>query len=150
MALCPAAIAAFVFMLDTAVKQSVEERVGAEEERSVCKNRIVIRKVYNRGAAWNLLDGHPSLVRRISAVLVGFVLCCDAVLLLKNGSWARKAGMMLFTGGALSNVSERVLKGYVTDYIGFRVKWPSLSKITFNLGDFAIFIGLALAGFSRR
>ena len=71
MALCPAAIAAFVFTLDTAVKQSVEERVGAEEERSVCKNRIVIRKVYNKGAAWNLLDGYPSLVRRISAVLAG-------------------------------------------------------------------------------
>lgn len=54
MALCPAAIAAFVFMLDTAVKQSVEERVGAREERCVCKNRIVIRKVYNRGRRMEL------------------------------------------------------------------------------------------------
>lgn len=150
MLLCFITVAMAVFLLDITLKQSVEERFGSGEERKICKGRVVVRKVHNKGTAWNLFEKHSGMVRRVSALLTGFILCYDMVLLQKKGSRLKKVGMMFLTGGALSNVYERILKGYVTDYVGFQTKWPSLTKITFNLGDFAIFAGAVLTCLGRK
>ena len=56
---------------------------------------------------------------------------------------------MLFTGGAFSNIFDRFLRGKVIDYIGFQTRWPRLTRITYNLGDFAIFAGTVLVTAAR-
>ena len=48
-------------------------------------------------------------------------------------------------GGALSNLYDRVFRGYVVDY--FSVQWKGLKKVVFNLGDMFIFLGaMMIAG----
>ena len=54
--------------------------------------------------------------------------------------------MVLFTGGAWSNIFDRIVRGKVVDYLGFRTKWKKITKITYNLGDLAIFLGAFLVG----
>lgn len=45
-------------------------------------------------------------------------------------------------GGALSNLYDRVVRGYVVDY--FTIEWKFLKKVVFNLGDMFVFLGSAV------
>lgn len=48
-----------LFALDMAVKQYIEENVSETEEKSLCGTGILIRKVYNKGFAFNSMDSEP-------------------------------------------------------------------------------------------
>lgn len=139
-----AGIAALVFGLDVILKQGVEESLFPGEERKLFGGKMLLRKVYNKGAMLNLMAGRPDILKRISAALGAATLLYDTVLLRKPRRLVRKTGMMLFTGGAFSNIFDRLVRGRVIDYIGFRTRWPKVTEITYNLGDFAIFAGMML------
>ena len=137
-------IAASVFCLDVILKQTVEDRLKPGEERKLPCGKVVLRNVYNKGAMLNLMQNSPHILKGIAAVLGAATLLYDAVLLRKRRQFVKKIGMMLFTGGAFSNIFDRLVRGKVIDYIGFRTRWKKLSSITYNLGDFAIFAGTFL------
>lgn len=141
--------AVFVFGLDVILKQGMEELLWPGEERELAGGRVLLRKVYNKGAMLNLMERRPDILKRISAALGAATLLYDGILLCKPGRYLEKAGMMLFTGGAFSNIFDRFVRGRVIDYIGFRTKWPKFSAITYNLGDFALFTGTVLSFLSR-
>lgn len=145
-----AGIVGLVFGTDMILKQYIEENFRIGEERELAGGRLLLRKVYNRGAALNLLSDRPELVKKLSAGLTWAALVCDALLLRRRGSALRKTGMMLYTGGALSNLYDRLRRGRVIDYIGIRTRWKRLTRITWNLADFAIMTGAALTLASRR
>ena len=68
----------------------------------------------------------------------------------KKGYGAEKLGTSLVLGGGLSNLYDRMKKGYVVDY--FSIRLGKLKKIVFNLGDIFIFLGaviLLLAEFAE-
>ena len=48
-------------------------------------------------------------------------------------------------GGSLSNLYDRVVRGYVIDYVDFRI-WPvfNLADLMINLGVIIIFVKLIL------
>lgn len=142
-------IAGLVFGLDVIVKQGIEETFYPGEERPLNAGKVLLRKQYNKGAMFNLLESRPDILKRISALLGSAALLCDIRLLRKPRHFVEKAGMMLFTGGAFSNIFDRFLRGKVIDYIGFQTRWPRLTKLTYNLGDFAIFAGMTLVSVSR-
>lgn len=144
-----AGIAAAVFVLDIILKQGIEESLFSGEERKLFGGKVLLRKVYNKGAMLNLLAEKPDILKGISAALGSATLLYDAVLLAKPRRFVKKTGMMLFTGGAFSNIFDRFLRGKVIDYIGFQTRWPKLTEITYNLADFAIFAGMILVTASR-
>ena len=51
------------------------------------------------------------------------------------------------TAGALSNLFDRVKRGYVVDYFSFQLGW--LKKVVFNIGDICIFLGTFLLAVSE-
>ncbi len=140
-----AGIAAVIFITDILIKQSVEEQMDENEEKIIFSEKITFRKVYNKGMMMNLLDKYPAIVTGISVVLGITTAGYDIILLIRRGHYLEKTGMMLFTGGALSNIFDRVVRGKVIDYFGFRTKWKKFNQITFNLGDIFIMLGAALA-----
>lgn len=137
------AIGAVVCGADLALKQWAEKKLNPGEERCVGKY-IRLRKVYNRGAALNFLQDHPKALRLLTTIAMGAALIYDAVLLGQKGRHLEKVAMMLLTGGAFSNFVDRIFRGKVIDYIGFRTPWKKVSRITYNTGDFAIFAGAIL------
>lgn len=143
-------IAAAAAALDLRVKQYVLDNVIGGEDREMAGGRLVLRKVYNRGAAFNLLEKSPRFVMKLSALLGAVLLVRDAFLLRTKGHTVEKTGMMLLTGGALSNLYDRVMRGKVVDYLAFKSRWKRLSRLTFNLGDVCIAAGTLLAALSRR
>lgn len=138
-------IAAAVCAGDLFLKRKVERTVSSGEEKEIKGTPFCIRKVYNRGAALNLLQDQPKLLHSLTTSAVVTVLLYDIFLLHQKGRHLMKFGMMLMTGGAMSNFADRVRRGKVVDYIGIRTRWERVSRITYNVGDFAIFAGAVLA-----
>ena len=68
----------------------------------------------------------------------------------KKGKFFRKAGLTLATAGAVSNTYDRIAKGAVVDYIGYRGKNKFLNSLTANLADFYIVTGIMLAQIGGR
>ena len=48
-------------------------------------------------------------------------------------------GRSAILGGAISNLYDRLVKGYVVDY--FSIEFKRLKKVIFNLGDIFVFLG---------
>jgi signal peptidase II len=101
-----------------------------------------IVRVHNSGAAFSFLANAGGWQRwfftGIGAVATIFILW------MLRGHHAQKLfgfALACILGGAIGNVVDRLLHGYVVDFLDFHVKgwhWPA-----FNIADSAIFIGAA-------
>ena len=57
----------------------------------------------------------------------------------EKGNYLTKTGLALIAGGGLSNLYDRMKRGYVVDY--FTINYRKLRKVIFNLADICIFAG---------
>jgi signal peptidase II len=107
-----------------------------------------LRYTTNSGGAFGVLGGRPWLFFTATLVVCGVLM----VAAFRVESWPKLVGMGLILGGALGNLTDRIIhgpgvSGRVVDFIDFHV-WP-----VFNLADSAIVVGaavVALAGMRRR
>ncbi|MCR5746683.1 MAG: signal peptidase II [Lachnospiraceae bacterium] len=106
-------LAGFIALTDTAVKGFIKKP-----------------PVKNYGFAGNTLDRHPEKVAIVSTVLTGAM---GAAVFAVPDKLKLPVGMIL--GGALSNSADRLIRGYVVDYI------PMGKKMYGNISDFSIFAG---------
>ena len=82
------------------------------------------------------------MVKYISTTLLGIIFLVFGFILPKKDNRFLKLALSLILGGALSNVYDRVKKGYVVDYFSFNYK--GLKKIIFNISDICIIIGAVI------
>lgn len=127
--------------VDMGIKQYIEDTFGQNEERETIIDRMVLRKVYNKGFLLNTLDKRPEIVKGCSASVGIGIIIYDIWLFLRKGRWLQKLGMIFLTAGAFSNVYDRLARGKVIDYVGIQWKNSRLAKITANLADVYIVIG---------
>ena len=120
-----------------------------EEERETILDKVVLRKVYNKGFCFNTLDKKPELVRKTSGILCAGLAIYDAWLFLKKGKWLRKFGMVFLTAGAISNTYDRLIRGKVIDYIGIQWKNSRFRRLTANLADVYVVMGAAVTGVAK-
>lgn len=106
------------------------------------------RYVENPGAAWGLLSNLPEGARRaffqvVSVAALAFIFAM--YLRLDAGQLMVRGALALVAGGALGNFLDRLVRGYVIDFIDWHwrnqpgMRWP-----TFNVADSAICVGVAL------
>ncbi len=110
------------------------------------------RYTQNRGAAWGVLAGAGEKFRvpffhLVSIVAVIFIFSYYRKL--SNQQRYLQVALALVLGGALGNALDRILRGYVIDFIDwhwFDPGWlrPSLHWPTFNVADSGITIGLVM------
>ncbi len=110
------------------------------------------RYTQNRGAAWGVLSGAGEQFR------VPFFYLVSIAAVIFIFSYYRKlrpdqrylqVALALVLGGAIGNALDRVLRGYVIDFIDwhwFDPNWlrPSLHWPTFNVADSGITVGLVM------
>ncbi|HEC13244.1 MAG TPA: lipoprotein signal peptidase [Acidiferrobacteraceae bacterium] len=100
--------------------------------------------VYNTGAAFGFLNS-ASGWQNIFFVSVAIVVSVFILIYLKRLSRADiqvAIALLLVLGGALGNVTDRLMLGHVVDFVDLHYAgwhWPA-----FNVADSAIFIGAAL------
>jgi len=110
------------------------------------------RYTENRGAAWGFLSGAGDRFRvpffyLISVVAVVFIFSYYRKL--APSQRYMQIALALVLGGAIGNTIDRVLHGYVIDFIDWHWNdafWqrPSLHWPTFNVADSAITVGLVM------
>jgi signal peptidase II len=94
---------------------------------------LSINLVMNTGAGFGLFQGQRWLLTWISVMVVGLILYYyDRI------PERERIPFALILGGALGNLIDRLLLGYVVDFIDLSF-WPA-----FNIADSALTIGVAL------
>ena len=135
-------IAAIVILLDQLSKITVTKLMvyGSSNPITSFFNLVL---AHNKGAAFNFLAAESGWQRYFFTVL-GVVAALFIIYLLKKNAGQRLFcwALALILGGALGNVIDRVLYGYVIDFLDVHVggwHWPA-----FNVADSAICVGAAL------
>ncbi len=133
-----------IFTMDTIVKHYVDKHFPMGKKKWFFGKKVLIHKYYNTGAAFDFLADSPRLIRGIHAGIFAIVFIFYTILSCHKGNEALRisAGMML--GGGASNLSDRLVKGHVVDYVSFGTPFKRFNKIVFNISDFFIFLGAFL------
>lgn len=124
------------------IKNYIEKNRELGERQEILKGNIIIRKHHNEGAFLNFMGEKKEMLKTISCILLGLISLLFIILLPKKGKKVFKLGLAFALGGAISNVADRIKRGYVVDYFSFNCK--KLKSIIFNLSDIAIFLGSGL------
>jgi signal peptidase II len=110
------------------------------------------RYTQNRGAAWGVLAGAGEKFRVPFFYLVSIaaiIFIFSYYRKLSNEQRYLQVALALVLGGAIGNGVDRLLRGYVIDFIDWHLgdpHWlrPSLHWPTFNVADSGITVGLAM------
>jgi signal peptidase II len=99
-------------------------------------------RVHNSGAAFSFLAGASGWQRWFFTV-IGMLAAALILWMLKShaGQKLFAFAMACILGGAIGNVIDRILYGYVVDFLDFH--WRSWHFPAFNIADSAITIGAA-------
>ena len=135
-------LALVVIVLDQLTKTLILGDFQLGDSRHVTSFFNVVR-VHNTGAAFSFLAGAAGWQRWFFVVL-GVVAAGFIVWMLRSHP-AQKLfcfAVTMIMGGALGNVIDRLLHGYVVDFI--QVHWRGSYFPSFNLADSAITLGAVL------
>jgi signal peptidase II len=103
-----------------------------------------LRLLHNTGAAWSILADQGGWQRwflSLLAIIVSIVIMVWLTRLDSKQRWLACA-LALILGGALGNVMDRIIYGYVVDFIDIYYQawhWPA-----FNIADIGISIGAVM------
>jgi len=160
-------VAAVSLILDVLTKAWAEivlsKRPFDNPSLVLIKDHLTLTIAYNKGGAWGLLQDAAETIRRpfffaVSVLAVLFIVSLYSKL--GRGQRALMWGLPLVLGGALGNLSDRVTRSSVIDFIDYRADWVlSMNSLvaravprwgltdhwpTFNVADIAICIGVGL------
>lgn len=139
-------IALSVFLLDWNIKNYIEKHFKIGESKDILNGKITVKKQYNKGFSFNVLKEKTELVKKVTAAVFGILAIAFIIILPQKNKTLKKLGMSLCVGGAASNVTDRLKRGYVIDYFILNIK--PLKNIVFNLGDIFILIGCIITSVS--
>lgn len=100
---------------------------------------------HNHGAMLGLFSDLPSVLRIVSLSTGGaFLLCTYAIIqyLLPIKSLKLRCGLSILIGGIIGNVTDRIIWGYVVDFIVLGT--PKISSPAFNVADALQWVGYGL------
>jgi len=136
------------YLLDRLTKHLAERYLAGRPPVQVIPDVAQLRYTTNSGGAFGLFGGQPWLFFAATLVVCAAIVVASGRL----SSGASALGLGLILGGALGNLTDRIIRGpgvsgHVIDFIDFHV-WP-----VFNLADSAIVVGalvILLAGLRRQ
>ncbi len=92
----------------------------------------------NRGAAWGMLQGKIWLFAIITVLVIGAVIWF--IIKKKPQSKLLIYSLTLLTGGAIGNFIDRIVRGFVVDFLDFHlINFP-----IFNVADCFVVVGAIL------
>ena len=107
---------------------------------NVIGNFFKITLLHNYGAAWSILNGYR-LFLIVITILELFIIY---IIFIKNKKLNTKESIVLgtLTGGILGNLIDRLIYGYVIDYLDFNIFGYNFP--VFNFADTAIVISIIM------
>lgn len=128
--------ASFIVLLDQITKFLIKQNFQLNQSSSIIKNVLHLTYITNTGSAFGLFKGF-NLFFILFSIIVIVVILYNLKNIKENQKLIQFAvGLLL--GGTIGNLMDRILYGFVIDFIDFRV-WP-----VFNAADSAVTISVIL------
>jgi signal peptidase II len=139
-------IALLIFVVDHVSKWIVDATLYPRQTVDIIPGYLCVSRVHNSGVAFGFFDKIESPWKPY--VLAAMAILAMVVIFIYSMRMPRERKLLqlalaVIMGGILGNFIDRILHGYVNDFIDFHIHevfyWP-----TFNIADSAITIGIAL------
>jgi signal peptidase II len=129
-------IAGFVVGLDRLLKGWAAATLALAESRPLLGQRIRLTLVHNYGGAFGIFPGNGALFLAVSSIVA--VVIIFLLLTARYRSRLLNTGLALVLGGAIGNLIDRALFGYVLDFCEVRGLFVN------NLADVCVSVGVGL------
>lgn len=125
-------------VIDFVSKIIVNNFMNVHDSIPVIKDFFSISYFRNTGGAWSILNNHTWLLTVVSFVIIGFLIYY--VYKNKPKNKLEMVGYSMILGGSVGNFLDRIIYGYVIDFLDFnifRYNFP-----IFNFADTFIVLGV--------
>lgn len=127
------------FIIDQVSKALVSTCFSLNESVRLINNFLYLNYINNTGASFSILTNTKYLLIVLS--LIAIVIIIRYINTFKNTIFNR-IGLGLLLGGILGNLSDRILFGYVKDFISLYIFGYSFP--VFNIADICIVVGVII------
>lgn len=131
------AVSAAIFAADYAIKNYISHSMTLGSFRNSFLPFLKISYIQNHGAALGIMQGKKIFLIIISAVIISALVYALASKKIKSCYIAVSLSMIV--GGGVCNLLDRIMYGYVIDYISLSFFPPVC-----NLSDYCISAGIAM------
>jgi signal peptidase II len=133
---------AATFAADQYSKLQIVRHFDLHESAAIIPGRLVLNYAQNRGAAFGFFEDFGRFFfLGISLLAVAFILYFFWKI--RPDQRIVAGALSLIFGGALGNLYDRVVLGYVIDFVEITIR-PRFQWPTFNIADTAICVGVAI------
>lgn len=133
-------ICAVSLILDQVIKVLVTSNMKVGSSITIIPRFFEIYYLQNKGAAFSSFQG-----MRYILILISFIIFIGLIKHIKSNKITKKVEIIslgMIMGGLVGNLIDRILYGYVIDYLSFT--FFGYSFAVFNLADSLIVIGVIL------
>ena len=130
---------------DHATKFAAKSELEGQRPLSLIHGVLDLRYTENTDVAFNLLRAVPERVRAPLLVVIGaaaMIALLGFLLLRQSRLGIVRVALLLMTAGALGNYLDRIVRGYVVDFVRLP-HWP-----VFNVADIYVTAGATLLAWS--
>jgi len=129
-------ITLLIITFDYIIKLKVKSNMNVGESIKVIGDFFKITYIQNKGAAFGMLQD-----KQIVFLVVGFITIAFLInLFLKTNDNITKTSISMVIGGAIGNIIDRLLYGYVVDMFDFSGVWSYI----FNFADVCVVLGVGI------
>ncbi|HQP10737.1 MAG TPA: signal peptidase II [Candidatus Omnitrophota bacterium] len=132
-----------VILIDRITKIFFSDLLAYGESLPVMRNVLHMTLVHNTGIAFGFFKDQ-GIVFIVIPIIAIFLLVFNIYYYRQNNEALSRVYIVAFSlilGGAIGNLIDRIVYGYVIDFIDFRI-WP-----VFNIADSAITVGAIMIAF---
>ncbi|TCD06751.1 signal peptidase II [Erythrobacteraceae bacterium CFH 75059] len=137
-------IALGIFVVDQLVKWYVSGPLALQERGVIDVLPFFdLRWVENHGVSLGMLQATSDTMRWVLVVVTFLIAVGVTIWMMREHVMGEILGLALILGGALGNIRDRFLFGYVIDYADFHIgEWRPF--LVFNIADAAISVGVVI------
>jgi len=133
-------ISVILLILDQISKILVVKLIDINHGIEVIKNFFYLTYTHNEGAAFSILTG-----QRIFLILIAITILVILFNYIRKNKIKNKVETVAFSliiGGSLGNLIDRIIRGYVVDFLDFKIL--GYNYPIFNIADTFIVVGVFL------
>ncbi|MRI80564.1 signal peptidase II [Aerococcaceae bacterium DSM 109653] len=131
-------VALLMVLVDQIIKKWTTSSLQLHESRSGIDGLFDFYYIRNEGAGWGILQGRMWFFYVVTFVIIVYLIYL--IYKHRQGSLFLKCTYGLLLGGAIGNLIDRIINGYVIDM--FRLTFMNFP--IFNVADMALSIGVVL------
>ncbi len=131
----------FIILIDQLSKSLIRSNFHQSQRLSIAGDYLHITFVKNRGAAFGILSGQRVFFIWITVLFLIFIVYIYQKELKQTA--AVKIAIVFLLGGSISNLIDRILLHYVTDFLAFNL-FDFYQLPVINIADIFIFLGVLI------